>query len=146
MRVRNTFSEATTSLIDLAFILILFLALTLVFTPETTIPLVLPNDYTGGEKVIEVGDELMIQIDRAGGVYGGGERLAPPEASDSVLYGLCDRLLANLKAQKPETRILIRADSGAVWDRPIQIMQATGRHGLGLSIALNPHNIAGQKP
>jgi biopolymer transport protein ExbD len=146
MRVRNTFSEATTSLIDLAFILILFLALTLVFTPETTIPLVLPNDYTGGEKVIEVGDELMIQIDRAGGVYVGGELLAPPEASDSVLYGLCDRLLANLKAQKPETRILIRADSGAVWDRPIQIMQATGRHGLGLSIALNPHNIAGQKP
>ena len=146
MRVRNPFSEATTSLIDLAFILILFLALTLVFTPETTIPLVLPKDFTGGEKVIEVGDELMIQIDRGGAVYVGGELLAPAEASDSVLYGLCDKLLANLKAQKPDARILIRADSGVVWDRPIQIMEASGRHGLGLSIALNPRNIGGQRP
>jgi biopolymer transport protein ExbD len=146
MRIRNPFSEATTSLIDLAFILILFFSITLIFTPETTIPLVLPNDYTGGEKVVEVGDELMIQVAREGAVFVGGELLAPPEASDSTLYRLCDRLFANLSVQKPETRVLLRADSGVVWDRPIQIIQATGRHGLGLSIALNPRNIGGQSP
>ena len=144
MRSRSSFGEATTSLIDIAFILILFFSISLIFTPESTIPLVLPNDYTGGEKVVEVGDELMVQVEREGAVYVGGELLAPAEASDSVLYQLCDRLFADLKAQKPEARVLLRADSGAVWDRPIQVMQATGRNGVGLSIALNPRNIAGQ--
>ena len=146
MRTRSSFAEATTSLIDIAFILILFFSISLIFTPESTIPLVLPNDYTGGDKVIEVGDELMIQVEREGAVYVGGELLAPADASDSVLFQLCDELFADLKAQKPEARVLLRADSGVVWDRPIQIMQVTGRHGIGLSIALNPRNIAGQSP
>ena len=146
MRVRNPFAEATTSLIDIAFILILFFAISLIFTPETTIPLVLPNDFTGGDKVIEVGDELLVQIEREGAVFVGGELLAPAEASDSLLYELCDKLFADLKIQKPEARVLLRADSGAVWDRPIQVMQAVGRNGIGVSIALNPRNLAGATP
>ena len=142
-RSRNPFADASTSLIDLAFNLLLFFVISLVIVPEDVVPIKLPRSSDVAEKTIQAGDDLMFTVMRNGTVLVEEELLADSLVADSVLYARADTVIARYRQAKPEGRLILRADSGAVWDRPIQVMQAAGKHGISLNIALQP--VAGQK-
>jgi biopolymer transport protein ExbD len=143
MRRGNPFYEATTSLIDIAFTLILFLVIAAVIAPEDVKEIKLPNNYAGGSPVLTVGNEITVHVERNGNVTVDDKLIADSQVPDSVLFMLADTVLANYKAVKPDGKVILRADSGAVWDRPVQIMQAAGRNDISLSIALEPTQLAG---
>jgi biopolymer transport protein ExbD len=143
MRKGNPFFESTTSLIDIAFILILFLVIAAVIAPEDVMEIKLPNNYAGGSPVLTVGNEIIFHVEHNGNVFVDDRLIADSLAPDSVLYMLADTVLANYKQAKPEGKVILRADSGAVWDRPVQIMQAAGRNDVSISIALEPSQLAG---
>lgn len=137
-RERNPFANATTSLIDLAFNLLLFFVISLVIVPEDVVPIKLPRSSAAEEKTIQTGEELMITVMRSGMVLVEDQILADSLVADSVLYARSDTVIARYKQSQPNGRLILRADSGAVWDRPMQVMQAAGRHGVSLNIALQP--------
>ena len=137
-RQRNPFADATTSLIDLAFNLLLFFVISLVIVPEDVVPIKLPRSSAAEEKILQAGDDLMFTVMRNGTVLVEGEMLADSLMADSLLFVRADTLIARYKQAKPDGRLILRADSGAVWDRPIQVMQAAGKHGISLNIALQP--------
>jgi len=138
MRRTNPFAESTTSLIDIAFIIILFLVVSSVIAPEDVVPLKLPNNYDAGTPYLEVGKELVIHVKRSGRVEVSGELLADSLEADSTLFNLCDHFVNRYKAAQPDGRVILRADSGAVWDRPVQVLQACGKNSVPISIALEP--------
>jgi biopolymer transport protein ExbD len=141
-RSRNPFADATTSLIDLAFNLLLFFVISLVIVPENVVPIKLPRSSAAEEKIVQAGDDLMFTVMRNGTVIVEDELLADSLVSDSVLFARADTIIARYRQAKPEGRLILRADSGAVWDRPIQVMQAAGKHGISLNIALQPVSTA----
>jgi biopolymer transport protein ExbD len=143
-RTRNPFADASTSLIDLAFNLLLFFVISLVIVPEDVVPIKLPRSSAVEEKTLEAGDDLMFTVMRNGTVLVEEELLADSLVADSVLFARADTVIARYRQAKPQGRLILRADSGAVWDRPIQVMQAAGKHGISLNIALQP--VAGQSP
>lgn len=138
MRRTNPFAESTTSLIDIAFIIILFLVVSSVIAPEDVVPLKLPNNYDAGQPYLEVGKELVIHVKRSGRVEISGEMLADSLDADSVLFMLADNFIGRYKGAQPDGRVILRADSGAVWDRPVQVLQACGKNSVPISIALEP--------
>jgi len=142
MRKSDPFAEATTSLIDIAFIIILFLIVSTVIAPEDVVPLKLPNNFDEGTPYLQVDRELIIHVRRSGAVEVSGEILADSLESDSVLFQLTDAFIERYKAVQPDGKVILRADSGAVWDRPVQVMQACGKHAMPLSIALEPADLA----
>ncbi|MBK6765577.1 MAG: biopolymer transporter ExbD [bacterium] len=142
MRKNDPFAEATTSLIDIAFIIILFLIVSTVIAPEDVVPLKLPNNFDEGTPYLQVDRELIIHVRRSGAVEVSGEMLADSLESDSVLFQLTDAFIERYKVVQPDGKVILRADSGAVWDRPVQIMQACGKHAMPLSIALEPADLA----
>jgi hypothetical protein len=93
--------------------------------------------------MITVADEIIFQVERNGNVLVNGEVLADSLEPDSIVYMLADTVMANYKTAKPDGKVILRADSGSVWDRPIQIMQAAGRNDISISIALDPAQLAG---
>ncbi|MDD5088210.1 MAG: biopolymer transporter ExbD [bacterium] len=138
-RKRNSFAEATTSLIDLAFNLLLFFVISLVIVPENVVPIRLPRTSTSSEETtLQVADDLIFYVMRDGRVLVEDQLLADSTAVDSVLFARAETIIAQYRQAKPEGRLILKADSGAVWDRPVQVMQAAGKHGLPLSIALEP--------
>jgi len=141
-RSRNPFADATTSLIDLAFNLLLFFVISLVIVPEDVVPIKLPRSSAAEEKIVQAGDDLMFTVMRNGTVLVEDELLADSLMADSVLFMRADTVIARYRQSKPEGRLILRADSGAVWDRPIQVMQAAGKHGISLNIALQPVSAA----
>ena len=143
MKRNNPFADATTSLIDIAFILILFLVIATVIQPEDFVEMKLPSNYSEAKPMLTVADEIIFQVERNGNVLVNGEILADSLEPDSIVYMLADTLLANYRELKPEGKVILRADSGAVWDRPIQVMQAAGRNDISISIALDPAQLAG---
>ncbi|MCL4305562.1 biopolymer transporter ExbD [bacterium] len=142
MRKKDPFAEATTSLIDIAFIVILFLIITTVIAPEDVVPLKLPNNFDDGSPYLQIEKELIIHVKRSGVVEVSGELLADSLEADSTLFRLTDAFIERYIAAQPDGKVILRADSGAVWDRPVQIMQACGKHGVPLSIALEPAQLA----
>lgn len=142
MRKNDPFAEATTSLIDIAFIIILFLIVTTVIAPEETVPLKLPNNFDEGTPYLQIEKELIIHVRRSGLVEISGEMLADSLDADSTLFRLTDAFIERYKAVQPDGKVILRADSGAVWDRPVQVMQACGKHDVPLSIALEPAQLA----
>ncbi|NUO19789.1 biopolymer transporter ExbD [bacterium] len=142
MRKSDPFAEATTSLIDIAFIIILFLIVSTVIAPEDVVPLKLPNNFDEGTPYLQVDKELIIHVRKSGKVEVSGEMLADSLDADSTLFQLADAFIERYKAVQPDGKVILRADSGAVWDRPVQVMQACGKHGLPLSIALEPADLA----
>jgi biopolymer transport protein ExbD len=143
MKLGNPFAEATTSLIDIAFILILFLVITTVIAPEDVVEMKLPSNYAESAPMLTVSDEIFFHVERSGDVYVSDQLLADSLEPDSMLFMLADTVLANYKILKPAGKVILRADSGSVWDRPIQIMQAAGRNDMPISIALEPAQLAG---
>ncbi len=137
-RKRTAFSDAQTSMIDLAFNLLLFFVISLVIVPEDLVPLKLPTNYAQGQPDLRVGDEMIFHVMRSGAVVVEDQLLADSSVIDTVLFARADTLLAQYKAAKPEGRMILKADSGAVWDRPIQLLQAAGKQGIPISIAMNP--------
>jgi len=137
-RSRNPFADASTSLIDLAFNLLLFFVISLVIVPEDVVPIKLPRSSAAAEKILQAGDDLMFTVLRNGTVLVEDELLADSLTGDSVLFARADTIIARYRQAQPEGRLILRADSGAVWDRPIQVMQAAGKHGISLNIALHP--------
>ena len=142
MRKTEPFAEATTSLIDIAFIIILFLIVTTVIAPEEIVPMKLPNNYDQGEPYLQVEKELIIHVKRSGLVEISGELLADSLEADSVLFKLTDAFVERYLQSQPDGKVILRADSGAVWDRPVQILQACGKHNVPVSIALEPAQLA----
>jgi biopolymer transport protein ExbD len=143
VRTNNPFADATTSLIDIAFILILFLVIATVISPEDVVEMKLPSNFAQGQPMLTVADEIIFQVERNGNVLVNGELLVDSLEADSVVFMLCDTVMANYKALKPEGKVILRADSGSVWDRPIQVLQAAGRNDLSISIALEPAQLSG---
>lgn len=139
----NPFADATTSLIDIAFILILFFVISMVLRPEDVVPLKLPNNFSEGEPEIRVDDDIVFHVLRDGSVIVEDEVLTDSTAADSILFSMADALLLQYREARENGKVILKADSGAVWDRPIQIMQAAGKHGLPLSIALEPSQLSG---
>ena len=137
-RKRNSFAEATTSLIDLAFNLLLFFVISLVIVPENVVPIRLPRTQTAEETTLQVADDLIFYVMRDGRVLVEDQLLADSTAVDSVLFARADTVIAQYRQAKPEGRLILKADSGAVWDRPVEVMQAAGKHGVALRIALEP--------
>lgn len=138
MRSRNPFADASTSLIDLAFNLLLFFVISLVIVPEDVVPVKLPRSSTEEEKILQAGNDLVFYVLRGGAVLVENQILADSLAADSIVFARADTLIAQYRQLKPDGRLILKADSGAVWDRPVQIMQAAGRHGISLNIALEP--------
>jgi biopolymer transport protein ExbD len=143
VRKNNPFADATTSLIDIAFILILFLVIATVIAPEDVVEMKLPSNYAEGSPMLTVSDEIIFQVERSGNVLVNGEIIADSLEPDSVVFMMADTVLANYKQVMPEGKVILRADSGSIWDRPIQIMQAAGRNDISISIALEPAQLAG---
>lgn len=138
MARRNLFADVTTSFIDLAFNLLLFFVISLVIVPENVVPIRLPRSSTAEETTLQVADDLIFYVMRDGRVLVEDQLLADSTAVDSVLFARADTVIAQYRQVKPEGRLILKADSGAVWDRPVQVMQAAGKHGVALSIALEP--------
>lgn len=139
MARKNLFADVTTSFIDLAFNLLLFFVISLVIVPENVVPIRLPRTSTSSEETtLQVADDLIFYVMRDGRVLVEDHLLADSTAVDSVLFARADTIIAQYRLAKPEGRLILKADSGAVWDRPVQVMQAAGKHGLPLSIALEP--------
>lgn len=138
MRKSDSFSDAMTPMIDLAFNLLLFFIISLVIVPEDLVPLKLPTNYAQGEPNLKVGEEIIFHVIRNGTVIVEDQLLADSLVSDSLLFARADTLLAQYKVMKPEGKVILKADSGAVWDRPIQLLQAAGKQGVPVSIALTP--------
>ena len=143
MRKNNPFADATTSLIDIAFILILFLVIATVIAPEDVVEMKLPSNYADASPMLTVSDEIIFQVERSGNVLVNGEIIADSLEPDSIVFMLADTVMANYKIAMPEGKVILRADSGSIWDRPIQIMQAAGRNDISISIALEPAQLAG---
>jgi len=136
---KNLFADVTTSFIDLAFNLLLFFVISLVIVPENVVPIRLPRTSTSSEETtLQVADDLIFYVMRDGRVLVEDQLLADSTAVDSLLFARADTVIAQYRLAKPEGRLILKADSGAVWDRPVQVMQAAGKHGLPLSIALEP--------
>lgn len=139
MARKNLFADVTTSFIDLAFNLLLFFVISLVIVPENVVPIRLPRTSTSSEETtLQVADDLIFYVMRDGRVLVEDQLLADSTAVDSLLFARADTVIAQYRLAKPEGRLILKADSGAVWDRPVQVMQAAGKHGLPLSIALEP--------
>lgn len=138
MRKSDSFADAMTPMIDLAFNLLLFFVISLVIVPEDLVPLKLPTNYAGGEPSFKVGDEIIFHVVKNGTVIIEDQMLADSTVIDSVLFARADTLLAQYKVMKPTGKMILKADSGAVWDRPIQLLQAAGKQGVPVSIALTP--------
>ncbi|MBU0692157.1 biopolymer transporter ExbD [bacterium] len=143
MRKNNPFADATTSLIDIAFILILFLVIATVIAPEDVVEMKLPSNYAESSPMLTVSDEIIFQVERSGNVLVNGEIIADSLEPDSMVFMLADTVMANYKLVMPEGKVILRADSGSIWDRPVQIMQAAGRNDISISIALEPAQLAG---
>ena len=143
MRKNNPFADATTSLIDIAFILILFLVIATVIAPEDVVEMKLPSNYAEGSPMLTVADEIIFQVERNGNVLVNGEMIADSLEPDSIVFMMADTVMANYKEVMPEGKVILRADSGSIWDRSIQVMQAAGRNDVSLSIALEPAQLAG---
>ena len=143
MRKNNPFADATTSLIDIAFILILFLVIATVIAPEDVVEMKLPSNYAEGSPMLTVADEIIFQVERSGNVLVNGEMIADSLEPDSIVFMMADTVMANYKEVMPEGKVILRADSGSIWDRSIQVMQAAGRNDVSLSIALEPAQLAG---
>lgn len=143
MRKSNPFADATTSLIDIAFILILFLVIATVIAPEDVVEMKLPSNYAESSPMLTVSDEIIFQVERSGNVLVNGEVIADSLEPDSIVFMMADTVMANYKLVMPEGKVILRADSGSIWDRPIQIMQAAGRNDISISIALEPAQLAG---
>ncbi|MBI5060162.1 biopolymer transporter ExbD [candidate division KSB1 bacterium] len=137
-RTRDPFDESMTSLIDLAFNLLLFFVISLVIVPEDLVPLKLPTNFGEGQPDLKVGDEIIFHVLRSGAVVVEDQLLADSTVLDSLLFARADTLLSQFHASKPQGKVILKADSGAVWDRPIQLMQAAGKQGVPISIALTP--------
>jgi biopolymer transport protein ExbD len=135
---RNPFADVTTSFIDLAFNLLLFFVISLVIVPENVVPIRLPRDSAAEETTLQVADDMVFYVLRDGTVLVEDQLLADSLAADSILFARADTVIAQYHQSKPEGRLILKADSGAVWDRPVQVMQAAGKHGMPLSIALEP--------
>lgn len=138
MRRRNTFADVMPSFIDLAFNLLIFFVISLVIVPEDVVPIKLPRSSATEEKTLQVRDDLIFYILRNGSVLVGDQLLADSTTADSVVFARADTIIAQYRHAMPEGRLIVKADSGAVWDRPVQVMQAAGKHGVSLNIALNP--------
>ncbi|MBU1636268.1 biopolymer transporter ExbD [bacterium] len=143
MRKNNPFADATTSLIDIAFILILFLVIATVIAPEDVVEMKLPSNYAESSPMLTVSDEIIFQVERSGNVLVNGEIIADSLEPDSMVFMLADTVMANYKLVMPAGKVILRADSGSIWDRPVQIMQAAGRNDISISIALEPAQLAG---
>ena len=141
---RDPFAVAMTSMIDMAFILLLFFIIAMVLVPEDLVPIKLPSNYAEGERELTVDDDLMGNVLRNGAVLVENQMLADSAAPDSVLFARADTLLAQYKQAKPDGKIILKSDSGSVWDRSVQVMQAAGRHAVTLNVALEPTNYASQ--
>ncbi|MBU0507677.1 biopolymer transporter ExbD [bacterium] len=138
MARRNLFADVTTSFIDLAFNLLLFFVISLVIVPENVVPIRLPRSSAAEETTLQVSDDLVFYVLRDGTVLVEDQLLADSLAADTILFARADTVIAQYHQAKPEGRLILKADSGAVWDRPVQVMQAAGKHGMPLSIALEP--------
>ena len=137
-RRRDPFGVATTSMIDLAFNLLLFFVISLVIVPEDVVPIKLPRSSNAEEKTLQVADDMVFYVMRNGMVLVEGQLLADSLVADSILFSRADHVIAQYHGKQPTGRVILKADSGAVWDRPVQIMQAAGKHGVSLNIALLP--------
>jgi len=135
---RNPFADVNTSFIDLAFNLLLFFIISLVIVPEDVVPIKLPRSSAAEEKTLQVADDLVFYILRNGSILVEDQLLADSLTADSLVFARADTVIAQYVVAKPEGRCVVKADSGAVWDRPVQIMQAAGKHGISLNIALEP--------
>ncbi len=135
---RSPFADAQTSMIDLAFNLVLFFVISLVIVPEDLVPLKLPTNFAEGQPDLRIGDEMIFHVLRSGAVMVEDQLLADSALVDTLLFARADTLLAQYKTAKPEGKMILKADSGAVWDRPIQLLQAAGKQGVPISIAMNP--------
>jgi len=122
----------------MAFNLLLFFVISLVIVPEDVVPIKLPRSSAQEEKIAQAGDDLIFAVMRNGDVLVENQLLADSTVTDSVLFARADTVIAQYRTLKPEGRLILKADSGAVWDRPVQIMQAAGRRGISLNIALEP--------
>ena len=131
-------------MIDLAFNLLLFFVISMVLVPEDLVPIKLPSNYAEGQPILQVDDDLMFNVMRNGAVFVENQMLVDSLAVDSVLYARADTLLAQYKQQKPGGKIILKADSGSVWDRSIQVMQAAGKNAVPLNVALEPTNYSAQ--
>ncbi|MFZ5432281.1 MAG: ExbD/TolR family protein [Calditrichota bacterium] len=138
MARKNPFADVNTSFIDLAFNLLIFFVISLVIVPEDVVPIKLPRSSAAEEKTLQVADDLIFYILRNGSVLVADQLLADSLMSDSIVFARADTVIAQYAVAKPDGRLILKADSGAVWDRPVQIMQAAGKHGVSLNIALEP--------
>lgn len=138
MRRKNSFADVMPAFIDLAFNLLIFFVIALVIVPEDVVPIKLPRSSAAEEKTLQVRDDLIFYVLRDGSVLVGDQLLADSLATDSVVFARSDLVIAQFRQAMPEGRLIVKADSGAVWDRPVQVMQAAGKHGVPLNIALNP--------
>jgi biopolymer transport protein ExbD len=135
---RDPFSVVQTPMVDMAFNLVLFFVISLVIVPEDLVPLKLPTNYAEGKPDIRVGDEMLFHVLRNGAVMIEDQLLADSAAQDTVVFARTDTLLAQYKAANPDGKVIVKADSGAVWSRPLQVLQAAGNRGVPISIAMTP--------
>ncbi|MBU1920519.1 biopolymer transporter ExbD [bacterium] len=101
MRKNNPFADATTSLIDIAFILILFLVIATVIAPEDVVEMKLPSNYAESSPMLTVSDEIIFQVERSGNVLVNGEIIADSLEPDSMVFMLADTVMANYKLVMP---------------------------------------------
>ncbi len=93
--------------------------------------------------MLTVADEIIFQVERNGNVLVNGEMIADSLEPDSIVFMMADTVMANYQEVMPEGKVILRADSGSIWDRSIQVMQAAGRNDISISIALEPAQLAG---
>jgi len=102
-----------TSLIDVMFILLIFLMVTTTFREQVGIDITLPHAETATEQEVTPHE---ITVDASGDLYLGGRRVD----ADGLRSGLVD-----LMAAEPEAALVLRADEGADWGRVLQALDIT---------------------
>lgn len=130
-RKDSTFINVT-SLIDVMFLLLIFLVVTTTFNPHLGLSLNLPTAKSG--TLVEVPDKYRIILDSRGRVFFGKEG-----ESREVTFDELKGLLLDLKNQKMNPTIVLESDSNVPFRLPMKVFDLAVELGFtGLTIATVP--------
>lgn len=121
-RSRAASTLSLTPLIDVVFLLLIFFLVTSEFEEEERrLDIVLP-EATSAVPMTGQASELVVDIDRDGKIYMGGQELDIPEL---------ERILSASVANNPTNQIaVIRADKAASFQPVVNVMDACNRTGI----------------
>ncbi len=124
-RRKNDIQLDITPIVDMVFILLIFFALSLNFTPASLLNINLPE--ASSKKIINEKKQVKIQITRKGEVF-----LNESRVNQNLLAGI----LSEIRLKSPESNIVIEADYSIAHGKVVMIMEICKKAGFNkISIA-----------